>query len=515
LSVLQNHLPTETTRREASMFSSLKDKTGSEKLQHPVVMLMIAALAVVLGVIIAKGGLIVAIALLGLFPAIIYLNRFLNDPRVGIYTVVILGFIAIGLTRYIRNVPFGLTVDGFLVLTYVAIFFRYFYEKLNWNQINRDLVYLAIGWFLFSLLQLFNPEALSRTAWFYAMRGISLYMMLLIPLGLLIFNRLRYLYVLLYLWGIFSILGTLKGLQQLYIGPDSAEQFWLDTVGAVTHILFGELRVFSFFSDAGQFGAAQGAAGAVGLLVATNIKGTANKVFFTIMGVSGLWGMMISGTRGAMIVPMVAGVTYILLRKNFKAFFIGSIILAFVYAFFAYTYIGQSNSQIRRMRTAFRPEEDESYLVRLENRRILSGYLASRPFGGGIGSAGDWGKRFSPNGFLAQIATDSWYVQIWAEQGVLGLILHLFILSYILIKGSYILMFRVQSPELRGIVGALMAGFTGIMGASYGNGVLGQMPTGILIYISWVFIFVSQQLDREYIYLTGKGLNPWSLDNKT
>ena len=245
------------------MFSSLKDKNGSDKLQHPGIVLLIAIAAIALGYIIAKGGMIVAIAILGLFPAIIYLNRFLNDPRVGIYTVVVLGFIAIGLTRYIQNVPFGLTVDGFLVLTYIAVFFRYFYEKIEFNRINRDLVFLALFWFGYTMLQLFNPEALSRTAWFYAMRGISLYMLLLVPLGLLIFNRLRHVMVFLYIWGIFSILGTLKGLQQLYIGPDSAEQYWLDTVGAVTHILFGELRVFSFFSDAGQFGAAQGAAGVV------------------------------------------------------------------------------------------------------------------------------------------------------------------------------------------------------------------------------------------------------------
>ncbi len=497
------------------MFSSLKNKTGSEKLQHPVVLLLLVIIAVALGVIIAKGGFIIAMALLALFPAIIYFNRFLNDPRVGIYTVVVLGFIAIGLTRYIRNIPFGLTVDGILVLSYIAVFFRYFYEKVNWSQINRDIVYLSLAWFGFSVLQLFNPEALSRTAWFYAMRGMSLYMLLLIPLVLLVFGRLRYLFVFAYLWGIFSILGTLKGLQQLYLGPDSAEQFWLDTVGAVTHILFGELRVFSFFSDAGQFGAAQGAAGVVGLLIATNIKGTHHKVFFTIMGVFGLWGMMISGTRGAMIVPMIGGATYILLRKNFKAFFYGSAVLAVVYVFFTYTYIGQSNSQIRRMRTAFRPEEDQSYLVRLENRRILSVYLASKPFGGGIGSAGDWGKRFSPQGFLAQVATDSWYVQIWAEQGIIGLILHLSILSYILLKGGYMIVFRVRSPELRGVLAALMSGFTGIMGASYGNGVLGQMPTGILIYVSWGFIFMSQQLDREYIYLLSQNLSPWSLKNKT
>ncbi|MCK9448469.1 MAG: O-antigen ligase family protein [Bacteroidales bacterium] len=497
------------------MLSSLKDKKGSEKLQHPGVILMLLIAAVAMGYIIAKGGLLVALALLGLFPAIVFLNRLLTNPRVGIYTIIVFGFIAIGLTRYIPNIPFGLTIDGFLVLTYIAVFFRYFNEKISIEPIQRDLVYLSILWFGYSVLQLFNPEALSRTAWFYAMRGMSLYMLLLVPLGFMIFNRLRFMMTFLYLWGIFSILATLKGLQQLYLGLDYAEQHWMDTVGFVTHILFGELRVFSFFSDAGQFGAAQGAAGIVGFIIATNIHGQRNKIFFSIMALFGLWGMMISGTRGAMIVPMVGGITYILLRKNFKVIIIGSVLLSLIYVFFAYTYIGQGNSQVRRMRTAFRPEEDESYLVRLENRRVLATYLTNKPFGGGIGSAGDWGKRFSPQGFLAQIATDSWYVQIWAEQGIIGLILHLFVLSYIFLKGSYIIMFRLKEPELRGIIAALMAGFTGIMGASYGNGVLGQIPTGVLIYTSWVIIFISQQLEREYVYLRSKGMNPFSLKNNT
>lgn len=72
-------------------------------------------------------------------------------------------------------------------------------------------------------------------------------------------------------------------------------------------------------------------------------------------------------------------------------------------------------------------------------------------------------------------------------------------------------MFRVKNPELEGILGALLAGYAGVMGASYGNGVLGQMPTGALVYISWAMIFMSQQLDREYTHLLSIGESPRSL----
>ncbi|MDP2723603.1 MAG: O-antigen ligase family protein [Bacteroidales bacterium] len=483
---------------------------GATKLQHPLVVITLLLMSVVFALIIAKGGFITAVALVALIPALIFLNRLFNIPQVGIYALLFMSFLAIGLTRYIVNVPLGLSIDGLIVITYIALFFKMFYAGINFDQANRDISYLLVFWFAYAILEIANPQALSRTAWFYAMRGMSLYPILIVPLGLMLFNRLRFMYLFLYIWGVFTIIGTLKGLQQLYLGLDYAEQFWIDTIGGVTHIVLGQLRVFSFFSDAGQFGAAQGAAGVVGILVATTMKGRFNKIFFFLMGFMGLWGMMISGTRGAMIVPMLSGITYLILSKNVRILVIGGFVMSVMYVFFAMTYIGESNYQIARMRTAFRPTDDASYQVRLQNRAILKTYLADKPFGGGIGSAGNWGQRFSPQGFLANVATDSWYVQVWAEQGIVGLFIHLFILSYIAIKGFYLVMVRVKTRELSGILGALLAGYIGIMGASYGNGVLGQMPTGALVYFSWVFIFCAQQLDREYTYLESKELSPRS-----
>ncbi len=58
-------------------------------------------------------------------------------------------------------------------------------------------------------------------------------------------------------------------------------------------------------------------------------------------------------------------------------------------------------------------------------------------------------------------------------------------------------MFKLRNPVIRGKMSALVVAFGGIMGASYGNGVLGQMPTGILTYMSWVFLFIAMDLDEE------------------
>lgn len=481
-----------------------KQYRGSDILRHPIAVVLVLLVAVGIGYLFVSGGIKIAAALLMLPFILIFLNRFFVSPRIGVYAIITAAFVAIGLTRYIPGVPFGLSIDGLLVLTYIAIFFKYFYNKMSIKPILNDLTFLALIWFLYSLAQFFNPLALSRQAWFYAMRGMSLYMFLLIPIILLIFNRVKYLYAFLYLWAFWSILITLKGMQQMFLGPDFAEQRWLDEVGAITHIIFGQLRVFSFLSDAGQFGATQGVAMVVGVILALKTKGLFNKVVFWSMGLAGFYGMMISGTRGAIIIPGVGFILYLIHTKNFRAIVIGSVLIAFTFAFFKYTYIGQSNAQIRRMRTAFRPEDNASLIVRLETKAILREYLSNKPFGGGIGSAGNWGKRFSPYGFLANIATDSWYVQIWAEQGIIGLILHLIIIFYILLKGNYYVMVRLKDEEMKFIISALLSGMAGLMGASYGNGVFGQMPSGIMVYASMAFIWLSPWLDDEIIKLKEK-----------
>ena len=174
----------------------------------------------------------------------------------------------------------------------------------------------------------------------------------------------------------------------------------------------------------------------------------------------------------------------------------GFILLVAVFIFFKFTAIGQDNQQIRRMRSAFDPN-DASLQVRLENQKKLKVYLATRPMGGGIGHAGVKAQKYLPNAFLSQVATDSWYVLIWAEQGIIGLCLHLFILFYILIKASYLIMFRIRDPIVKTKMAALASGMFGIMVASYGNAVLGTMPTGMLIYTSMAIMLNAETFDKE------------------
>lgn len=457
--------------------------------------LVLLAVLPIMGVAIGKYGIMAAAAFLAIPIGIAFILAVFKKPYWGLLALFVYNYFVMGLTRYFP-LPLGTGVDFMFVLTYGSLICNTYFSDVEWWRARRDLTLLAAVWFVYGLLELFNPLAPTLTAWFYAMRGFSLYFFLTVPLTFILFHRYRDVKLILNLWAVFSLLAAIKGIIQQHFGLDTAEQIWLNEIGNDTHNLITGLRIFSIFTDAGHFGASMGMSLVMYGILGFQVKGGWLRVFYLTVAVFCLYGMMISGTRGALAVPLAGLGCYIVLSKNVKIIVAGIFLLIGTFVFFKYTTIGEGNYTIRRMRTAFDPEEP-SLNTRLRNQRKLAEYLADKPFGGGIGSAGDWGMRFAPDSVLANIPTDSWFVAIWAEQGVVGLSLHLFILFYVLIKACLLVMFRVKNKELALRIKVLLAGIFGIMVASYGNGILGQFPTGIMFYMSQCFVLMSVQMDKE------------------
>lgn len=455
--------------------------SGSASLAKPMVVLSLFGITGLIALMLAKMELAGVGILLAIFFGSIFIYAVFKNPVLGFYTTIGLNFIILGIGRYVQGLPLGFGIDGLMVLTFLALIFKRFRERVDWSPAKKDVTFLAGIWLLYFIFQLVNPEARMIEPWI-AGRGIGFYFFFFVVLTFMLINTNKRLDTFLYVWGIFSILGTLKGIGQMVFGVDFAEQAWLDRGGAVTHVLFGKLRVFSFFSDAGQFGGNQGYAGVVFIIYSMAKKGLP-KFFFLTVGILGIYGMLISGTRGSIAVPFVGFMAFFVLRKNIKVLSAGLLFVAMLFVFFKYTTIANGNAQIRRMRTGFDPN-DASLQVRLANQRILSAYMATRPFGGGIGHAGDKAQRFLPNAFLSHVATDSWYVMIWAEMGVVGLTMHLCILFYVVGMASFKVMFRIRDPITKLKMSALICGMLGVMAASYGNAVLGGLPTALLIYSS-------------------------------
>ncbi len=423
--------------------------------------------------------------------AILVLGFLVRHPQWSLHAALIAGFLAAGMSRYIPA-PTGLAVDGLLAAgLLIALFQR---KQAEPGGVSAWLPVAFAAWMGMTVLQLANPVGGHPVAWFYAMRGVALYPLLIVGIGYLMQPDQVFLKRFLILWVGLSVLGTLWGFKQLIIGLDPFEQRWLAVPGNYsTHMLFGKLRVFSFYSDSGQFGAAQGHTAVLAGIMALGKGSLKSRLGWGVVAVLSILGLLISGTRGAMAVPAIGGFTYLIMCRNWKLLFVGFALMGTVYGGLKYTFIGQNIYEVRRMRTAVVEGSDNASLqVRKQNQARLAVYLSDKPFGGGVGSAGYWGQRFTPGTFLADLALDSWYVKIWAEYGIVGLSFYGFMLTWLVLLS--IRSIRAEAdPDRRQLMLALLSGFTGILMASYGNQVLGQIPTGIIIPISLLYLVRSRK----------------------
>src|SRR5690606_32443835 len=191
--------------------------------------------------------------------------------------------------------------------------------KPDSTKLNNGLMWCAALWMLYCTAELFNPEAVSRMAWVYAIRGLALYMFLTVPITLLYANKVEDLNRLIKIVLFLSILAALWGLKQFYLGPDFAETAWLkEGKNQSTHVLFGQLRVFSFFSDAGQFGSGIAQAGVIATVIALGPFSIKTRILSGFCALLFFLLMILSGTRGALIVPVAGMLVYLLASRNFK-----------------------------------------------------------------------------------------------------------------------------------------------------------------------------------------------------
>ena len=450
-------------------------------------------LALVVGWLTVNEGPLVPGLLIALAVGIPFLITLFHEPRAGVIALVAYCFLLFVLGREIPgNPPVGLAIDGLLLLTWVAVAFNN--DRYDWSHLNNNLCFLGLSWFIINIFEIANPAGVSIIGWFQEFRSASLYWFLTVPLVMVIFNQRRDLNLFLFLIIGLSVLAALNGLKQLYIGLSPGEQRFLDDPSnAKTHLLWGKLRVFSFYSDAGQFGASQAHIALIALILSLGPFKPWKRVLLASAALILLVGMLVSGTRGALFALMSGIGVALLISKNIKAFVFGSMLALLAFGVLKYTHIGDSNYNIYRMRTALDPK-DPSFNVRLKNQAVLRDYLSSRPLGGGVGVIGNSGIKYNPDKFLSTVPPDSYWVKVWAMYGIVGFIIWLGIMLYILGKCCGIA-WNIRDPLLRTKLIALTAGAAGSLLSSYGNEVINFMPSAIVVYCSWAFVFMGPRLD--------------------
>lgn len=413
-----------------------------------------------------------------------YLIFFVNN-----YTIM-------GITRYISlPIPISVFMDSIMLFTFLGVILKTNLTTVDWKRTLNPLIYLVLIWLIYCLLELINPKLSSFADWYTKVRSIAFYPTAIIILTSVLLTKYKHVKILLLLWSVLILFAAFKGYWQKNHGFDSAELTWLYSGGARTHLISTGIRYFSFFSDAGNYGSNMGFSLVIFSIAAFYIKNKWLKIYFIIVALAGGYGMIISGTRGALAVPFVGYAFFVMLSKN-KKFTLSSILLLITtFCFLNFTTIGNNNSLIRRMRSAF-DTNDPSLNVRLENQKVLRDYLKDLPFGAGIGF-GNIHNIKNPDYKFSVTPRDSWFVNIWVQTGIVGLFLYTILLFMGIILGGYIILFKIRNKELSGILAALLAGIFGMTASAYGNEILGQFPNCYLYFICFTIVYLGKYYDKE------------------
>lgn len=414
-----------------------------------------------------------------------------------LYAIYDVSFIAI--MRYIHKDGLSAVLDALHIVFILSILIAQYTKRdnINLKRCVNGLTLCYIIWAVFIIFQFLNPgvgaKGMEQGFRLWIMGPLCICFMASIlsdthkslrcAIGFAIF---------------FTTILFAKLMWQRWEGFDAAERYLLYVQGmARTHIISSGVRYFSFISDAANFGTIMGILTLILSITAFNCRKKWHRYATLTTAIFALIGVLMSGTRGALVIPLAGIALFVLICKSIRVFALTSIFGIFLFIFLAFTDFGNGNQFIRRARTIFSPHKDASYMVRVENRKEIAAYLESRPWG--VGMAENIPKLWI-NGdeyTYGTIPPDSYMVSIWIQTGTIGLIIYLLTQAGIILFCCYTVMFRIKDPRLRNILAGFTGAYFGTIICGYVAYTPGQHPTNYLILAMAAFVINGEHIDKD------------------
>lgn len=431
--------------------------------------------------------------LLGAFPLVItFLILALKNAGKAFYVMFGLQFVVVLASMFV-DIKMSVAALGSMILAIVLTLILSTYENVDWKRSQNGMLWLYSIWAGYCILEIANPNAVFE-AWGIAGINYFVYPLICAFLAPIALKNAKSVQWLLIIWSVFILIAAFKGYWQKNQGFNSREMEFLYVYGgAKTHLIWSGIRFFSCFTDAANFGVHMALAMTTFGISLFYVRSFWMKAYFAVVVIAATYGMFISGTRAAIAVPFVGLFLFSILSGSKKSRILGFVSLICVVIFFGLTTIGDSNQYIRKMRSAFRPTTDASYQVRVANRGHIRELMANKPFGYGIGLSK--GERFNPKERMPY-PPDSWLVAIWVETGIVGLVIYLLVNGALFAWCSWILMFKIMSKRLRGLLAAWLCASAGFFVAAYANDVM-QYPSTIIIYTSFILCLCGPYMDKQ------------------
>ena len=465
-------------------------KKMNTPLGYTLLVLIFAAIAIG----IAKAGIIVGALVLAFIIGIPTVYSLLAYPRIGITIFLTFAYLIMWIMRMgITNFPLGTLMDGMEAMFILNLFIQQ-KRHPDWKIFNTPISVMIIIWIIYNLLEAENPSATSLMAWVYTVRTVAL-VMLMYFVFLYNIRTKEFIRFIFKLWLGLALFGAAYAFKQQYFGFFPFEDAYLHSDPAIAYLLFigGVWRKFSIFSDPVVFAYTMAVSSLLCIGLMTGPLPGRKKVILFLLACFYLTNMLYSGTRGAFVLVPAAMLLYAIIKFNAKILLLAVVASAIMVVLI---FIQTSNGTLYRFQTAFKPSNDASYNVRKMNQKRIQPFIQSHPMGGGLGSTGTWGQKFSPGTMLAAFPPDSGYVRVAVEMGWIGLFL-LCLLMFTVLKTGINNYYTIKDPELRSWCFAMVLIVFAFHIANFPQEALVQFPSNVYFYLVLALIGITKRLDNQ------------------
>lgn len=383
-------------------------------------------------------------------------------------------------------------------------------QSPHFERLGNLMFITLLIWFGYCTIEVFNNTCglgIDVGGWYTGARMMSIQLLYACIVFTLYITDPERLIKYLRIWAILCLFSYFWTWKQQTFGFTTGENIWLETRGRDTHIINGGTltRYWSTFSDAANYGCHAAAAAVTFFIIAITTKIKRDRIFYLITALIVTKGMFASGTRTAMFCMIGGFLVFLVLSRSVKILIPSAIIGGLLFSLLIFTDIGQGNSQIRRMRSAF-DKNDASGNVRATNQAAIKKYIADAPWGVGLGVNHSNVPANNKYKKLSTIPPDSEYVYIWVHTGPIGIATFLILTAIMFIGACWVVMFKIKNRSLIGIGGGLCSAFIAIQLGGYANQVLMQFPNCLTFYGGLAIVYILPYLEPAWIELEEKRL---------
>ena len=484
---------TESASKWQSLTAILKQWVVLEKMYNPFGFIVFTIISGIFSCLIVSKGFPFGVLLIGGLIGPVFLVALATKPTFALICYLTLSKTIMFLLLSGVNFPLGTVMDGIILLLTINFYVQQ-KQKKRWDLVSGPMSITILTWIVYNILEVGNPVAASRLAWVYTIRTCGI---VAISFFMFIYNvrTKAFMKKIISLWLFFCFVAAWYAFKQEFFGFNQNEEAYLHSSPLITQLLFiaGHWRKFSIYSDPVTFAYNMVAAAVFCIGRLTGPVTPRKKFWLLFLMFSCLFNMFFSGTRGAFPLVPVALVLYAIIKFSKKILIFSVFAAIFIVGLI---FLPTSNQNILRFQSAFRPNEDASYKVRKYNQSRIKPYIWTHPMGGGLGSTGEWGKKYSPGTYLADFPPDSGYVRTTVETGFIGLTIFV-IMVFTILKTGIVNYYKIVDPELKSIcLGATFVIFTFNIG-NFPQEAIVQFPSNVHFYIAAALIVLTKRIDDQ------------------